>query len=73
MYVELNLIDFMFALNSQIKKDILYSKSGLKRSIKDYWYTKKNMYQIWYDDFNKQAFRVKNSLHTHHELTLNNH
>ena len=30
----------------------MYSKTGLKRSFKDFWYTKINPTQIWYDEFN---------------------
>ena len=36
----------------QIPKTILYLKTGFKRYSKDFWYTKKNPTQIWYDEFN---------------------
>ena len=40
------------------------------------WYSKKNLTQIWYEEFNQQALnlKVKNSLHTPHEfLTFCSH
>ena len=38
-----NLCEF----SAQIQKVILYSKTDLKRSVKDFWYTKINQTQIW--------------------------
>ena len=47
-------------MNSQHKNKnsngILHSKIGLKRSSKGFWYTKINLTQIWYDEFNLIAF-----------------
>ena len=38
---------------TQIQKMILYSKTGFNVRFKDFWYTKINPTQIWYDKFNK--------------------
>ena len=40
----------------------------LNDSFKDFWYTKINPTQIWYNEFNQQALKVQNSLYTQHEF-----
>ena len=53
--------------NTNLKGDFVLSV--LNTCFKDFWYTKIDLTQIWYDEF-----KVKNSLHTQHEyLTLNNY
>ena len=39
---------------------MLYSKTGLNVRFKDFWYSKINPTQIWYDEFNSYAFKFKN-------------
>ena len=34
----------------------------------DFWYAKINLTQIWYDEFNQLALKVKNSLLKKHEF-----
>ena len=35
---------------------------------KDFWYTKINLTQIWYEKFNQKAYKVKNFLKTQHKF-----
>ena len=46
--------------NSQIQKVILFSKPGFKRSFKDFWYTRLNLPQIWYEEHTQHKFLTSN-------------
>ena len=72
-WVQNNLFEFTNR-EHKFKRWFYTQKSVWNVRFKDFLNTKINLSQIWYDEFNQKAFKVKNSLHTQNAfLTLNNH
>ena len=62
-------LSFWFAVKAQMSQTkIWFSWMALKCEFKDFWHTKINLTQILCDEYNQNAFKVKNSLYTWHEL-----
>ena len=61
---------YSIVLEHKFRRGFCSQKVGIKRSFKDYWYTKINLTQIWYDKFNWKAWKVTNSLHTQQEFLI---
>ena len=43
----------------------MYSKTGWKVRLKDFGYTKINLTQVWFDEFNILSFKVNQKFSTH--------
>ena len=57
----------------KLKRYFWNQKPVLNASLKDSWYTNLNQTKIWYNKFNKYAFKAKTPPTLQESLTLNKH